>query len=118
MHPGLASNAKGSVSRAIPLHAVPAKDASTADAKSVFAAELTALVQHYLRLLGAATAPAERVMVGVVGMVDASAAWWLEHRDVPRSELTEALSTQVWLIIENMGSTLGLELDADMALPD
>jgi len=27
MHPGLASNAKGSVSRAIPLHAVPAKDA-------------------------------------------------------------------------------------------
>jgi AcrR family transcriptional regulator len=98
-------------------YAVPAKDAGIADAKSVFAAELTTLVQHYLRLLDAGTAPAERVMVGVVGMVDASAAWWLEHRDVPRTELTEALSTQVWLIIENMARSLGLDLDADTTLP-
>ncbi|MGH8961010.1 MAG: TetR/AcrR family transcriptional regulator [Jatrophihabitantaceae bacterium] len=87
------------------------------DAKAVFAAELTALLQGYMRLLDVDTGPAERVIVGVVGMVDATAAWWLEHRDVPRAELTAALTDQVWLVIDSTARSLGLVLDPDRALP-
>jgi AcrR family transcriptional regulator len=87
------------------------------DAKAVFAAELTALLQSYMKLFGIDPSPAERVIVGVVGMVDATAAWWLEHRDVSRAALTDALTVQVWLIIDNTARGLGLVLDPDMALP-
>lgn len=87
------------------------------DAKAAFANELTTLLANYLRLFGLDTAPAERVIVGVVGMVDATAAWWLEHRDIPRDDLTAALTQQVWLIIEATVRDLGLELDPAAPLP-
>lgn len=99
-------------------HAYAIKDAEgVTDAKAVFAAELTAVLQHYLRLLGADPAPAERVIVGVVGMVDATATWWLERRDVSRPELTETVTRQVWLIIDDTARSLGLHLDPDQPLP-
>jgi AcrR family transcriptional regulator len=87
------------------------------DAKAAFAAELTALLQRYLRWFGLDTAPAERVIVGVVGMVDATAAWWLEHRDVPREQVTAELTDSVWLIIDRTTRSLGLVLDPDAELP-
>jgi AcrR family transcriptional regulator len=87
------------------------------DAKAAFATELTALLSHYMKLFDIDTAPAERVVVGVVGMVDATAAWWLEHRDVTRAELTAALTDQVWVILDHTARSLGLELDPDAPLP-
>jgi len=51
------------------------------DAKAAFAGELTILLAGYMRLFDLDTAPAERVIVGVVGMVDATAAWWIEHHE-------------------------------------
>jgi AcrR family transcriptional regulator len=87
------------------------------DAKAAFAAELTALLAGYLRAFALETAPAERVIVGVVGMVDATAAWWLERRDVPREVLTAELADAVWLIIDRTARSLGLVLDPDAALP-
>jgi len=90
---------------------------SVDDAKAVFAAELTALLQGYLRAFGLDPSPAERVVVGVVGMVDATATWWLEHHDVPRPELTATLTEQVWLIIDHTARSLGLTLDPDGPLP-
>ena len=98
---------------AVALTGEPAVD----DAKAVFATELTALLQRYLGMFGVDTRPAERLIVGVVGMVDATATWWLEHRDVPRAELTDALTDQVWLIIDHTVRGLGVELDPDAALP-
>jgi AcrR family transcriptional regulator len=87
------------------------------DAKAAFATELTGVLVHYWQYFEIDTAPAERVIVGVVGMVDATAAWWLEHRDVPRAELTAALTEQTWLIIANTARALGLDLDLDTPLP-
>jgi AcrR family transcriptional regulator len=87
------------------------------DAKAAFAGELTALLAGYMRLLDMDTAPAERVIIGVVGMVDATAAWWLEHHDVPRPELTAALTEQVWLILDNTAQALGVRIDPDASLP-
>lgn len=87
------------------------------DAKAAFATELSALLAGYLQVFGLDTAPAERVIIGVVGMVDATAAWWLEHRDVPRAELTATLTEQVWLIIDHTARSLGLTVDPDVSLP-
>ena len=87
------------------------------DAKAAFATELTALLERYMRYFDIDTSPAERVIVGVVGMVDATAAWWLEHRDITRAELTAALTNQVWLILDQTARSLGLDLDPDATLP-
>lgn len=87
------------------------------DAKAAFAAELTRVLSGYLSLFGVSTEPAERVLVGVVAMVDAMAIWWLEHRDVPREQVTAQLTEQVWLIIDHAARQLGLVIDPDAELP-
>jgi AcrR family transcriptional regulator len=87
------------------------------DAKAAFAGELTALLAGYMHVFDMDTAPAERVIVGVVGMVDSTARWWLEHHDIPRAELTATLTEQVWLIIDNTARTLGATIDPDVSLP-
>jgi AcrR family transcriptional regulator len=88
------------------------------DAKAAFAAELTALIQRYLTVLGVAAQPPERMVVGVVGLVDATAAWWLERGDATREELTAELTDRVWLLISRSASELGLDLDPDQPLPE
>ncbi|MDT4938220.1 MAG: hypothetical protein QOG80_1891 [Pseudonocardiales bacterium] len=88
------------------------------DAKAAFAHELTALFAGYMRAFEADPSPAERVIVGVVGMVDATAAWWLDHRELRRDELTAELSDHVWLIIDRTARAGGLELDPQAPLPD
>jgi AcrR family transcriptional regulator len=93
------------------------------DAKAAFATELTALVERYVRVLGADPSPVERTIVGVVGLVDTTAAWWLDsaaNADAitpSRPELTTELTDRVWLIIARSGEELGLSLDPDARLP-
>ena len=87
------------------------------DAKAVFATELTTLLEGYMTLFGVDTAPAERVIIGVVGLVDTTAAWWVEHRDIGRDELTAELADEVWLIIDRTAVRLGLTLDPQAELP-
>jgi AcrR family transcriptional regulator len=87
------------------------------DAKAAFAAELTRLLEGYMRLFGVDVAPAERVIIGVVGLVDTTAAWWLERRYISRDELTSELADEVWLILDRTATQLGLTLDPDADLP-
>lgn len=87
------------------------------DAKAAFATELTALLEAYLSTLGVSTQPAEQAIVGVVGLVDATGAWWLDKQAPSRSVLTAELTEQVWLLIDRAARSLGVELDPDVALP-
>ncbi len=99
-------------------YAMRADSTGTArDAKAVFAEELTSLVGRYMTALGLDPEPAERLIVGVVGLVDATAAWWLEHRALPRATVAAELSDQVWLLIDRSNRALGLALDPDAPLP-
>lgn len=91
---------------------------SAGDAKSVFATELTALISAYMVALGLDTEPAERLMVGVVGLVDATAAWWLDRSDLSRESVTDELTDQVWLLLDRTTRQLGLELDPNQPLPE
>lgn len=90
---------------------------SASDAKAVFAAELTALISSYMVALGLDAAPAERLMVGVVGLVDATAAWWLDRSGLPREAVTAELTDQVWLLLDRTTRQLGRELDPNQPLP-
>lgn len=87
------------------------------DAKAAFAGELTTLLEGYLRYFEIDTTPAARLIIGIVGMVDATAAWWVDHHDVEREQLTDELTDQVWLVIDHMARSMGLELDPDNPLP-
>lgn len=98
-------------------YAIAATGSPADDAKAAFATELTALLQGYMALFGVDTAPAERVIIGVVGLVDTTAAWWLEHRDISREDLTAELTAEVWLIIDRTATNLGLNLDPNAELP-
>ncbi|MDT4918704.1 MAG: hypothetical protein QOH89_3404 [Pseudonocardiales bacterium] len=90
---------------------------SAGDAKAVFATELSALISRYMIALGLDTEPAERVVVGVVGLVDATAAWWLDRTDLPRPVVTDELTEEVWLLLDRTTRQLGLELDPNQPLP-
>jgi AcrR family transcriptional regulator len=90
---------------------------ASGDAKAVFATELTALLARYMTVLGLDPTPAERVIVGVVGLVDATAAWWLGHPDLLRASVAAELTDQVWLLIDRTQRQLGLELDPTQPLP-
>jgi hypothetical protein len=57
------------------------------------------------------------VIVGVVGLVDATAAWWVTHPEIPRDRLADELTDEVWLIIDRTSRRLGLALDPDAPLP-
>jgi AcrR family transcriptional regulator len=87
------------------------------DAKAALAKELVTVLEGYMVALGLDTAPAERVIVGVVGLVDATAAWWLEHPEVRRSDLQAELTEQVWLILDHTSRQLGLVIDPAATLP-
>jgi AcrR family transcriptional regulator len=88
------------------------------DAKAAFATELSALIQRYLTVLGVSAQPPQRLVVGVVGLVDATAAWWVEQGSPTRDELTAELTDRVWLLFENDAVQLGLDLDPDQPLPE
>jgi AcrR family transcriptional regulator len=88
------------------------------DAKAAFAAELTVLIQRYLGLLGVAAGPPERLVVGIVGLVDATAAWWVERGEIGRDELADELTDRVWLLMSRNAAQLGLDLDPDQPLPE
>ena len=90
---------------------------TASDAKAVFAAELTALIARYMTALELDTEPAERLMVGVVGLVDATAAWWLDRGEPAREAVTAELTDQVWLLVDRTTRQLGLELDPNQPLP-
>ena len=89
-----------------------------ADAKAAFAGEITALTARYMAALGLSTEPAERMIVGVVGLVDATASWWIERRVPDRATVAAELTDEVWLIIERASRQLGATLDPHLPLPE
>lgn len=91
---------------------------SAGDAKAAIAAELTVLIERYMAAFGLDTEPAARVVVGVVGLVDATAAWWLGRGDPPRSAVTGDLTDEVWLLLDRTMRRLGFALDPNEPLPE
>jgi AcrR family transcriptional regulator len=90
---------------------------SAGDAKAVLAGELSALISRYMVALGVDTEPADRLVVGMVGLVDATGAWWLGRNNPPREVIAAELTEQVWLLLDRTTRQLGLVLDPNQPLP-
>lgn len=52
--------------------------------------------------------PLDSVLAGLMGMVDASIIWWLDHRDEERDDLVDRLTRQVWLVLRAMLLDVGV----------
>lgn len=77
-----------------------------------FAMEISAWAGRVLARFGGDPAAVDNVLPGVVGLIDASVTWWLDHpANVSRAELTERLTTQAWLLFDQMQRDIGLDLD-------
>jgi AcrR family transcriptional regulator len=62
------------------------------------------------------TEPADGLMVGLMGMVDASIVWWLDHRDESREDVIRRLTRQVVVVLTDAFSGLGLEITPELVL--
>jgi AcrR family transcriptional regulator len=87
------------------------------DAKAILAGELTGLLAGYLRAHRLDDAPAERTIIGVVGLVDNTALWWLSHPAMSRAELADWLTQLVWLLVAATLGDAAPSIDPDTPLP-
>ena len=60
------------------------------------------------------------ILAGLMGMVDASIIWWLDHEDEQQREVVDRLTRQVWLVFQDLLGQLGLPIAEDtvLELPD
>ncbi|MBK1783506.1 TetR/AcrR family transcriptional regulator [Prauserella cavernicola] len=87
------------------------------DVKTTIGQHLTRLFEYYLTTFGLRTLVAQPVAFGLVGMVDATVARWLdEPSELRRDELVGLLSRWVWAILDDTLRSGGVELDPDAGL--
>ncbi|MQA83177.1 MAG: TetR family transcriptional regulator [Streptosporangiales bacterium] len=67
-----------------------------ADYATLVANHLGGIIDTTLREVGRDTGCAEPWGHGLVGLVQAAGDWWLEHRSMSRSDLTEHLTALIW----------------------
>ncbi|BAD57024.1 TetR/AcrR family transcriptional regulator [Nocardia farcinica] len=79
--------------------------------RGAFAAELAAAGARFLPRFGEDRAAAEAVLVGIIGLVDASVVHWLDRRHCSRTDLIDTLTTQAWLVIDHRLRAMGEHLD-------
>jgi hypothetical protein len=60
---------------------------------------------------------AEPGAYGLVGFVESSGAWWLEHRTLSRQRFVEVVSTGVWHVLDGTARDNGIVLGYDEPLP-
>lgn len=76
--------------------------------------ELVEAMRAYLRPTELLHDPPEGVLAGLMGMVDASIIWWLDHQDETQERLVDRLSRQVTAVLMDMLSEIGLRVPHDM----
>lgn len=85
---------------------------------SAFASEISAAATRYLPQLAADPLVADRLVVALLGLIDASVRWWLTHRESTQDELVELLTAEAWLLIDNRLRILGIPLDPSTPIRD
>nr|WP_218860968.1 TetR/AcrR family transcriptional regulator [Nocardioides panzhihuensis] len=79
-----------------------------------FLNELVEAMRGYLSESELSGEPPDGVLAGLMGMVDASIIWWLDHGDETRDEVVERLTRQVAGVLFGLLAQLGLEIPEDM----
>ncbi|MCP2319985.1 transcriptional regulator, TetR family [Nocardia amikacinitolerans] len=85
---------------------------------SAFASEIFAAATRYIPRFGSDRAAAERLIIALLGLIDASVRWWLTHRESTRETLVDQLTAEAWLLIDHRLRALGIALDPEARLRD
>ena len=93
-------------------------DASSLESvEKTLADTIASLLKVVMVFFGMSGDVAEPGAHGIVGFVEASGGWWLQHRSMPREAFTEIVCTGVWHMLEGAARDAGVHLGYDEALP-
>ncbi len=81
-----------------------------------FLGEVVKAATAYLRSEDIEHDVPDGVLAGLMGMVDASIIWWLDHADEQQDEVVARLTRQVVLILRDLLGQLGFEVSEDRVL--
>jgi len=81
-----------------------------------FLGEVVSASTAYLRTRDVELEAPSGVLAGLMGMVDASIIWWLDHQEEEQSELVDRVTRQAWLVLGDMARSMGVPLDDDTVL--
>jgi AcrR family transcriptional regulator len=73
-------------------------------------------VNAYLSNTDLVIAVPEGVLAGLIGMVDGTIVWWLDHEDERRDAMVERLTRQIEAVIRDALMFIGLEVPEDLWL--
>lgn len=88
-----------------------------AEGESLFAAQLSDVLSHYMTVLGISDDSVQPLAVGLVGMVEAAGDWWVRRRGVSQRRIVDQLSESVWYVIDGHLRARGVTMDPDLPLP-
>ncbi|GAA2359173.1 TetR/AcrR family transcriptional regulator [Saccharopolyspora halophila] len=75
-----------------------------------FLNEIVEAMRAYLDAAELPAAPPDGVLAGLMGMVDASIVWWLDHRDETEDELADRVARQVAVVLIEVLAQLGVDI--------
>ncbi len=93
------------------------RDDSLGSVETTLADSIAGLLKVMMVFLGVDDADAEPRAHGIVGYVESTSSWWLDHRDVPRSRVTELASSGVRHLLEGVAREHGLVVGFDDPFP-
>jgi AcrR family transcriptional regulator len=89
-----------------------------AEDKALIATALTALLGDYMRMLNMDSGAAEPWAHGIVGMVQNTGEWWLDHRSMGRDSVVEYLTQIIWAAIDGLTRQCGIVIDPNLPLEE
>ncbi len=93
------------------------RDGSLDSVEVTLADSVAALLKMLMMVFGIEDEQAEPGAYGIVGFVESTGSWWLEHRTMSRERTTALISTGVWHLLDGTAREHGIELGYDDPLP-
>jgi AcrR family transcriptional regulator len=93
------------------------RDGGLDSVETTLADSVAALLQTIMLYLGIDGEVAEPGAYGIVGFVEATGGWWLEHRSMPRERFTELVISGVWHLLDGAARDHGVQIGLDDPLP-
>lgn len=79
-----------------------------------FLGEIVDAMGVYMRSNAMTSDPPDGVLAGLMGMVDASIIWWLDHHDETQEQVTARLTRQVELVLRDVLEQAGIDVAVDL----
>ena len=93
-------------------------DASSLDSvEKTLADTIASLLKLLMMFFGMQGDVAEPGAYGIVGFVEASGGWWLQHRTMSREKFTDAVAGGVWHLLSGVAADAGIRIGYDEPLP-